>query len=128
LRNDLPDMFQAFDFSDPHTLSGRRHATTGATQALFMMNSPFVTNLSRTWAERLLAHSEWQESMRIEQAFQQAFCRPPSDTERKTALAYLERHENLVKRTEEDQEKRRHITWQSFCQVLFASAEFRFLD
>jgi hypothetical protein len=128
LRNDLPDMFQAFDFGDPHTMSGRRFSTTGATQALFMMNSPFVIRVSAEWADQLLAHIEWPDSIRVDRAFEQAFCRAPSSSERRASLEYLQRHENLVRRTEEDQEKRRKLTWQSLCQVLFASAEYRFLD
>jgi hypothetical protein len=128
LRNDLPDMFQAFDFGDPHTMSGHRYSTTGPTQALFMMNSPFVTRVSSEWAERLLAHSEWADEIRVERAFEQAFCRAPSMSERKATMEYLKRHENLVRRTEEDSEKRKKLTWQSLCQVLFASAEFRYLD
>lgn len=128
LRNDLPDMFQAFDFNDPHAMSGRRFSTTGPTQALFMMNSPFVTRVSGEWASQLLSHSDWTDSIRVERAFEQAFCRAPSLREQRATLEYLQRHESLIQRTVDEAETRRKITWQSFCQVLFASAEFRYLD
>jgi hypothetical protein len=41
-RQNLPDLFRAFDFASPDTSSPRRFYTTVPQQALFMMNSPFV--------------------------------------------------------------------------------------
>ena len=42
IRNDLPPLFQLFDFGDSLSVNGRRSATNVAPQALFMMNSPLV--------------------------------------------------------------------------------------
>ena len=36
-----------FDFPEPELLTGRRGITTVPTQALYMMNSPFVVEQSR---------------------------------------------------------------------------------
>ena len=41
-RQNLPDLFRAFDFASPDTTSARRFYTTVPQQALFLMNSPFV--------------------------------------------------------------------------------------
>ena len=42
IRNDLPELFGAFDFADPHRTTGMRPDTTVATQSLFIMNDPSV--------------------------------------------------------------------------------------
>ena len=42
IRNDLPALFQLFDFGDSLSVNGRRSTTNVAPQALFMMNSPLV--------------------------------------------------------------------------------------
>ena len=53
-RANLPNLFTLFDFGDATNPSGKRGATTVATQALFMMNSPFLTEQARSLAQRLL--------------------------------------------------------------------------
>jgi hypothetical protein len=128
IRNDTPDMFQVFDFADPHVISGKRHTTSAATQALFMMNSPFIQEQSRWWAESLIAAPVSTDAERVTLAFGRALDRPtnPSDVER--ALQFIERFQNGLEKTETDAAKRRLAAWQSFCQALFASTAFRFVD
>ncbi len=46
-RNALPQIFEAFDFADPSTVTGRRNESTVPQQALFMMNNPFAIEQSR---------------------------------------------------------------------------------
>ena len=55
VRNFLPAMFEVFDFPEPSETKGRREVTTVPTQALFLMNSPFVLNQSKHAADKLLA-------------------------------------------------------------------------
>ena len=42
VRNDLPPLFQLFDFGDSLAVNGRRNRTNVAPQALFMLNGPLV--------------------------------------------------------------------------------------
>src|SRR5262249_49678892 len=42
LRNKLLELFEVFDFADPNVSTGRRNVSTVPTQALYLMNSPFV--------------------------------------------------------------------------------------
>lgn len=124
LRNNLPDLFQVFDFADPHTIAGKRHVTSAATQALFMLNNDFVIEQSRFWAESLL-RSYSADSDRASAAIQRAFVRPASHQEIERALKFIS---HFQQSTQGDAENVRRLAWQSFCQVLFASTEFRFLD
>src|SRR5262249_30086084 len=41
-RNRMNELFDVFDFPDPNMVMGRRNVSTVPTQALFMMNSPFI--------------------------------------------------------------------------------------
>ena len=42
LRDRVPDEWSMFDFPVPELVTGRRGVTTVPTQALFLMNSPFI--------------------------------------------------------------------------------------
>jgi hypothetical protein len=128
IRNDTPDMFQVFDFADPHVISGKRHATSAATQALFMMYSPFIEEQSARWAESLIASPVSTDAERIAMAFARALGRPTNPREVERALQFIERFQKGLEQTETDAAKRRLAAWQSFCQALFASTEFRFVD
>ena len=58
VRNDLPAIFQLFDFGDALSVNGRRSTTNVAPQALFMMNSPLVLE-----AATQRPRSSWQAAM-----------------------------------------------------------------
>ena len=51
-RQNLPNLFRAFDFASPDTTSSRRFFTTVPQQALFLMNSPFVVELAQKLVKR----------------------------------------------------------------------------
>jgi hypothetical protein len=125
IRNNVPDLFQVFDFVDPHSVSGRRHVTTAPHQALFMMNSPFVQEQSAAWAGNLLAGAP-DDSARIRLSYQQAFGRVCDESEVQAAAQFLDQFAERV--TESDPAKKRALAWQSLCQTLLASTEFRFID
>ena len=55
VRNDLPAIFQLFDFGDSLSVNGRRSTTNVAPQALFMMNSPLVLEAATRTAAIVLA-------------------------------------------------------------------------
>ena len=42
LRGVVPDTLQVFDMADPSLIFGKRDVTTVPTQALYLMNNPFV--------------------------------------------------------------------------------------
>jgi cytochrome c553 len=128
IRNALYDMFQAFDMGDPSTVNAQRATTIVASQALFLMNSPFVLDQSRHFAESLLASAGMEDSARLRLAYLRALGRSPSPVESARMLDYLRRYEAGLAGSEPDVVKRRLATWQSVCQILFASNEFIYLN
>jgi hypothetical protein len=115
-RNSLPEVFDAFDFPDPSLVSGRRNSSTVAPQALFMMNNPFVISQAKLAAERLLGESHDDDDARITRAYRLTVGREPTAGERSVAAKFL--------RTNTDPK----AAWAALFQVLFASADFRFVE
>jgi hypothetical protein len=54
IRNDLPEIFEVFDFADPHAATGARPKTTAATQGLFILNDEMVMDAAKAMAQRLI--------------------------------------------------------------------------
>ncbi|HIA61370.1 MAG TPA: DUF1553 domain-containing protein [Planctomycetes bacterium] len=80
IRDGLPAALDLFDFPDPNSTSAGRTDSIVPTQALYMMNSEFVTSQARLMAVSL----ESQYSTLNDQilyAFAWAFGRPPTDAE-----------------------------------------------
>ncbi|MGV3721021.1 MAG: DUF1553 domain-containing protein, partial [Actinomycetota bacterium] len=113
---------------DPHVVNGRRDTTTVAPQALLMMNSPYLMEQSGKFAELLLSMPAADDARRVETAYQRALNRAPSTEERDRATAFMNDYEAALAPTEKDPEKRRRAAWSSFCQALYASSEFRYVD
>jgi len=128
LRNNLDDLFLVFDFPDPHTTSGKRHVTSAATQALYVMNSPFVQDQAKAWAQRLEKMTNLDDYGRVTRAFIEAFAREPSQSELLRSKAFLNEFIEAAASKEPDANARRQLAWQSLCQALIASAEFRYLN
>lgn len=126
LRGALNDLFQVFDFPDPHTISGQRHVTTAPTQALFLMNSPFIDRQSALWSRGLLADGTLSDEARVERVFERAYARPPSSREKERALAFLKSYSEALPADEGN--ARREKSWQGLCHAIFESTEFRFLN
>src|SRR5260221_7597295 len=81
IRNALYDMFQAFDYGDPSMVNAKRSTTTVAPQALFVMNSPFVIEQARYFAESLQSQASLKDVDRIRAAYLRAYSRPPTSAE-----------------------------------------------
>ncbi len=128
LRNNIDDLFMVFDFPDPHAPLGKRHITSAATQALYVMNSPFVIEQSKAWAQRLAGIPSLDDTGRIKRAFVEAFAREPSNAELLRTTAFLNEFSDAATAKESDASARRNLAWQAFCQSLIASTEFRFIN
>ena len=84
------------------------------------MNNSFVREQATAMAKRLLA-LPGSEQARITAAYRLTLGRPPTPGEFQRADHYIrETHAALPSPTAE-------IPWSSFCQALFACAEFRYL-
>jgi hypothetical protein len=77
-RQFLPGVLRVFDFANPDMHSPQRLETTVPQQALFFMNSPFVTERARALTERSDVRALKQPEQRIEQLYRIAYQRPPT--------------------------------------------------
>ena len=124
LRDRLPDVLELFDFAEPSLVTGARETTNVPLQALYLMNSPFLRDRSRSLADRIAAHSD-DRDQQVKQAFLLCFSREPDASEFKMGLEFLGHDQPSDAESEKD---RRNTILVSFCQALLATAEFRNLD
>jgi hypothetical protein len=135
MRGLVPPALDVFDFAEPSLSTGSRDVTTVATQALYLMNNPLVMEQSHRLAERLLAEKSLDDPARVELAYRTALSRKPTETERKQAAEYLAAYSKDVtdgqsqpKKNKRGPADSRADAWASLCQVLLASAEFRYVN
>lgn len=107
-----------FDFPEPNVTSDQRIATTVPQQQLFVLNSPFMFEMSRAFAKRLESAASDDEN-RIKLAWQLAYARQPSQEEINVAIEFLRAPDTAG----EDQLSR----WEQLSHALLAGNEFMFL-
>jgi len=117
LRNSIHEVLQSFDAPNPSLTTGKRDVSTVATQALLMLNHPFVLDEAEAAAKRLLAESDCDVE-RFELASLRVLGRPPFEDERRLA-------ESLLAAAPEGE---REEAWSTLFQALFACLDFRYLD
>ncbi len=98
-----------FDFPDPNATSEQRAVTVGPMQRLFFLNSRFILQQAKAFAERLERDAGAEDRARIRRAYELAFGRPAKDQEVSIGLDYLARHRDA---------------WPKYAQVLLGTAEF----
>ncbi|NIP95362.1 MAG: DUF1553 domain-containing protein, partial [Akkermansiaceae bacterium] len=128
VRNMLPDVLALFDAADPNGVTARRNETTVASQALFLLNSPFVREQARAFAHRLLKVTDRDDDSRLAEAHRLAFGRFPSDEERKRAHAFLAAYSATAAAPSKSDQEVRLAAWQSYCQTLLCANEFMYLE
>ena len=121
-RHELDNMLRLFDFPDANITSATRAETTVPQQQLFVLNSPFMLNQARAFAERLQREAGDDAATRINLAFQLAFSRAPSATELQLALNYVTAPDSG------DQPQSSLNRWERYAQILLASNEFLYID
>jgi hypothetical protein len=121
-RNALPELLEVFDGADPSMVTGRRNVSTVAPQALFLMNHPFIREQARRMADRLLALKNLDDDGRIARAYRLTVGRPPTEAEYRIARKFLTPPADGAKADN------LHENWALFCQALFASVDFRYVN
>jgi cytochrome c553 len=121
IRNFLPSMFETFDFPEPSEMKGRREITTIPTQALFLVNSTFVMDLSKSASERLLSGSDASGRQRVERVYREVLSRAATEAEIEQSLSFIDA---MRSNTSGDNDEK--SAWARLYQALFASAEFRY--
>ena len=81
-RNLRVPMMETFDLPENAVSCARRNVSTVAPQALTLLNSPFATETSRAFADRVTREAGDDPAAQIEHAFALALQRAPDDAER----------------------------------------------
>lgn len=123
IRDRLPEALDLFNFAEPSLVTGQRETTNVPVQALYLMNSPFVTERAKTLAARLEEDSK-TATEQIEQAFLLCYGRRPLEEEAARSLAFLKPGEDSTS----TEDKPYHSVLIRYCQALLCTAEFRNLD
>jgi hypothetical protein len=126
IRSALYDLFQAFDFADPSTGSGRRDTTTVAPQALCPMNSDLIHEASLGLARVVLAGEADDDRTRISRVYRQALAREPTSREVGRATEFLSKYRRAL--GESSVKDRELGTWQGLCRANLGSSEFLYVD
>jgi hypothetical protein len=93
LRGLVPTSLEIFDFAEQGMVTGSRDATTVATQALYLLNDPFVRRESLNLANRVLARKDIDDAARIDQAYRLTLGRPAKPGEIEHIEGYLADYE-----------------------------------
>jgi cytochrome c553 len=125
VRDQLPESLTLFDFADPGLVMGERSATSGPSQALYLMNNPFLIRQAESAGSRLRAAAS-NDDARVEAAYLRFLARMPTESERNRARDFLAGF--LAGTSASKTDDRPAAAWTAFCQALYASAEFRYLD
>ena len=126
-RNFLSPMMLAFDTPIPFTAIGRRNVSNVPAQALILLNDPFVLDMSKRWAERVLKeHPDLTPEQRIERLYLDAFTRSPTAAEQAESLAFLQEQAKSYNLPADVWPKQAQV-WTDLCHVLFNVKEFVFV-
>jgi mono/diheme cytochrome c family protein len=86
-RRSLPyPMFETFDHPDMNLTAGARNVSVVPTQALTLLNNPFVLKEAELLAERIKSEVPDDASKQIDLGYRLALARPATDLERSLAL------------------------------------------
>ncbi|MEM8946865.1 MAG: DUF1553 domain-containing protein [Planctomycetota bacterium] len=100
IRNGRPEFAALFDSPTAHESTSVRSETTVPTQALMLVNGPFVRQRAETLAEEILStseHSTESESTRVclDRMYKLVLGRPPTAEEATEAIDFLKRYREL---------------------------------
>ncbi len=127
LRTLTPHPLAVFDFAEQGMVTGSRDTTTVATQALYLLNDPFVREQAEALAVRLLGRNDVTTDERINWAYGLTLNRAATAEEVTRAAQYIAAFDTRANEKEAPSERRRVDAWSSFCQAMLASADFRYV-
>ncbi len=116
-----------FDGPDPNASTAKRLDTTVPTQALFMMNDPFVHAQSLGFGGRLTEMNA-NDASRVTRVFELAFARPPLAEERGDAVEFVRAYREKLADGAGAETEREGQVWAALARTLFARNEFIYID
>ncbi len=127
VRDAVPESLALFDFAEPGLVSAIRETTNVPSQALYLMNNTFVTDQAKAMGALLLKYFETPKQ-RVGHAFLQAYGRPPTPEEIQSCIRFFEQFMPAATEETGSRAEAESLALATFCQALFSSAEFRYLN
>jgi hypothetical protein len=118
-RSRILPLMTAFDFCDTTRPCGQRDVTIVPTQALALLNNPFVHERSTELSRKLIERHPNQLRRQLDGAWLACLARLPTDEERTWAEAYLQQQKELLDAAQ---------SLESLCHVLLNTNEFVYVD
>ena len=126
IRGLTPGNLAAFDPVEQTLVTGNRDKTTVPSQALFMLNAPFVRQQAALVAESVTSEPG-SDSERIVKAYRRVLGRTPTDSENRLVTDFLNAYREAALADPATAGQAVAGAWKAFVQSLFASAEFRYV-
>ena len=125
-RNRRHPYLALFDAADPNQSIAARQPTTTPTQALFLMNSPFVHEMSEGFARRVVS-VPGDDQARTRWAFETAHGQIPEDDVVRDAIAFVSAYRERL--TSQNSTGEHDIAaWAALARVLVTSNAFLYVD
>ena len=114
LRGHRHRLYDLFDYPDDEAVNSTRDITTVPTQALFLLNNPFLMKEARHLSERIEKEAGAVSSARLERLYQLCLGRSPTAEETAADLAFLKTQQPGT------------AGWERLAHSVMISAEFLF--
>jgi cytochrome c553 len=98
LRGLTPTSLDVFDFAQQSLVTGNRETTTVATQALYLLNDPFILEQASTLAEIVLKESGRSEAERIDELYRRLLGRAATADEQRRATTFIREYQAELQR------------------------------
>jgi hypothetical protein len=119
-RTEIPTVLDNFDLPPMSPNCSERSESTVSLQALYLLNNGLVHKLAEATAERIEKEAGHEIAKQIDVLYWRALSRGPSDEEKKAALDAFSKMAQPV--------SDRMAALASFCQTIFNSAAFLYID
>ena len=116
-----------FDGADPNISTDARQLTTTPTQALYLMNDPFVHAQSQAFARRVLA-SQTDDRGRIQWAFVSVYGRDATEDEITQAIEFLGHYRQKLTELKTPPEQLPETAWSALSRVMLTSNGFMYVE
>jgi hypothetical protein len=123
-RSELVPFMTMFDAPEPNQSIGDRGNTTVPTQALAVMNSPFVHDLAAQLLNRIMATKPSGTEEIIHKAYESALGRLPEAQETQRMKAFIEQQTQLLGNKPDSAT----LAMREFCHALLCLNEFIYVD
>jgi hypothetical protein len=118
-RHRLNELLRLFDFPDPNITSAARSVTTVPLQQLFVLNSDFMSNRAKAFAERVQKQADAEVPQQITYAFELLYGRKADEQDIISGIEFLE----AVAAGANMQS-----AWEQYSLALLSANEFLFVD